>query len=266
MNCSRPVPIEIASNGDVIIVPCGKCLCCIETTAKNWQRRLEHELTTAKGKGVMFDLTYDNEHLPSKGVNREHVKKFLKKMFRKIGRRPYFVTSEYGEIHGRPHYHGLLLNTMLCDLEPYCDGFKERSHIINSCWEHGKENQAVPLKNGGIRYVVSYLTKGTEIPPWYKNKPFRLMSKGIGKRYALENAEKIFRYGTLKSGLKDTGLPRYYLKILGINSANCMPYMAKKLINRVEYEQKMTELFGKDKAQEMWEQLEIAAAQRRKRK
>lgn len=49
-----------------------------------------------------------------------------------------------------------------------------------------------------------------------RTAPFFIVSNGIGRQYALDNAERLRRTLTCKYNGKDVGIPRYYLKVLQI--------------------------------------------------
>lgn len=101
-------------------VPCGKCSECQNGKIMSWSLRNYYEFLNCKdSNGVVFNftLTYNNENLPKQfGIStfqKSDIQKFLKllrKWLVKDNVLPqesirYFVTSEYGHLHGRPHYH-----------------------------------------------------------------------------------------------------------------------------------------------------------------
>ncbi len=105
----------------------------------------------------------------------------------------YFVCSEYGPKTSRPHYHVLFfgIDKPTYDkyfAKPWQDnfGFTKTKHITTDKF---KDRQCIS------RYVSKYVSKGVFESPLVKdgisNKPFRLISKGIGEEY-LKN--KVFDF------------------------------------------------------------------------
>lgn len=122
--------LEAYENG-VIRVPCGKCLGCRLDYSRQWADRMMLELQTA-GKAVFVTLTYDNEHIPiyfdgddpvGYTVYKKDCQDFMKNLRRDYDGKdghPYakirfYLTSEYGTITKRPHYHCILFGLGLDD-------------------------------------------------------------------------------------------------------------------------------------------------------
>lgn len=101
-------------------VPCGKCCECHSSNVLSWTTRNYYEYIYCKSIGgtvFNFTLTYNDNCLPKKFdipvFCKSDVQKFLKllrKWLIKDGilvksQLRYFLTSEYGHLHQRPHYH-----------------------------------------------------------------------------------------------------------------------------------------------------------------
>lgn len=113
-------------------VPCGKCCECQSAKVQSWSLRNYYEFLNCKnhnGTVFNFTLTYNDEHLPKQfGIStfdKTDIQKFLKllrKWLVKDGLMPkeslrYFVTSEYGHLFSRPHYH--IIFYIMCPINPY---------------------------------------------------------------------------------------------------------------------------------------------------
>lgn len=185
-----------------LIVPCNKCRLCAEKKAQSWSFRALCESFTSKKQAYFITLTYNNEHLPSSGVFPEEIQLFFKRLRIRLDRQGvehnlrYIAVSEYGHNSGRPHYHIILWN--------FPDNFENaysRLKLIESCWKRptGSYNPdgspvtesigfayCVPVIQGGINYVMKYMSKKQSVPPGM-NPTFMLASKrqgGIGSAFA----------------------------------------------------------------------------------
>ena len=112
-------------------IPCGKCISCKLSYAKEWALRITHE-SSLNRHNSFITLTYNDEHLPKdKSVHKSEVKNFIKRLrkyltvkygrkhngFDKNGKEKFkpnveiktFYCGEYGEQRYRPHYHIIIL-------------------------------------------------------------------------------------------------------------------------------------------------------------
>lgn len=175
-------------------------------------------------------LTYDEENLPkNNSINKEDLQLFFKRLREQIKpiKIKYYAVGEYGEIHGRPHYHIILFGLP----EKY---FKLREKIYNQKnrkWENCYSLDSWPygivhignVEPESIKYVTNYIDKvyygEAFIKKIYGNRqqPFSLMSKGLGARYAKDNEKMIKQHLNITVGGKDVGIPRYYQKKLELD-------------------------------------------------
>lgn len=99
----------------------------------------------------------------------------------------FFLCSEYGPNTFRPHYHLLIYSNL---------SVGQISRFFISCWDLGevkfKEIVYDHSPDGDFSFVSGYVSKYVSKPsvfesPWvnygFVQKPFRLMSKGLGYRY-----------------------------------------------------------------------------------
>lgn len=231
MQCTRPMYVK----GHMF--PCGKCLSCRIAYSREWSARLMQELPYWTD-ATFVTLTYADYSLPAdNGLHVDHLQKFfkrLRKRFVSAGRcfeqvradgrvvhsaaLKYFACGEYGDKTGRPHYHAIIFGLSrslqdknmvkeawkLCDWNVFSDSKAFGTVTYDSC-----------------RYVSDYIFKkynGKKQQEVYgdRHPPFRLLSGGIGLRFALDNAEQLSReVGFTLRGVP-VGLPRYYVDKLGI--------------------------------------------------
>lgn len=202
-------------------------------------------------KNALFvTLTYNNEHLPDK-VNKEDVQLFFKRLRKrceplKKGKmknkkyRPlrYFLTSEYGPLHDRPHYHAIIM-----DINPLNNDnptFMDLYNIIDDSWQNGfvyVENAHI----GKVHYVVDYMVKDAhlDLSDDKKETLFNLKSNGIGKKF-IENEHNRHSLGSRNDFVIpcDSGkrrMPRYYKeKLFDEQRRRIISYQNRRIQDNLE--------------------------------
>lgn len=184
----------------------------------DWAFRLDKE-KSASTSALFITLTYAQEYLPLDKNGLAHVSKrdcqnFLKRLRKYVSQRVpedytklrFYLSSEYGPETHRPHYHMLLFNFPIYDIEPYETIFK--------CWNMGLV-QVGALRDGGAAYAAKYIMHPYDDLPPTLTRPFALMSRrpGIGFGYVTETIKKYFNQNetflaTLNGGRR-VPLPRY---------------------------------------------------------
>ena len=256
MKCIKPITL---SSG--VVVNCGHCMNCRINYTSAWKLRLLYELSNWD-KAMFLTLSYDNDHLPEdSGLHKKELVNFFKRLrayldysdeSRKI---KYYACGEYGSKGKRPHYHAIIFG--LC---PYSDKDKE---MIIDAWQHRCEDWQFDRNRGrkcaiqnvtpeDIEYVTGYVQKKLSGKMAYeeygdREKPFAIMSKGLGLEFALQNANRLRTNGfTYISGHK-ISLPRYYRDKLEIK----VDYtnIPKKTVEQYEQDlEYLTEKFEHDMA------------------
>lgn len=213
MACPVPFPKKMP-DGSVRFVPCGDCLACRIDTRNSWTWRLMSELHYSSG--VFVTLTINDDFLVGPSLCKASVQRFNKRLRKALGNRKikYFFVGEYGENTMRPHYHGIIIGLNSGKPLSYDRGDFD---IIRDCWPFGFVSVKSANKST-IRYLLKYLDKMQGDKFFCKQHPnlvppFRLMSKGLGRRYIeehfdelRENDGKFFFDGAWRP------LPRYYLE------------------------------------------------------
>lgn len=183
-----------------------------------------HEATKHK-HATFLTLTYSDDYIPTQEtfigdefivVSNTLVKQDLQDFFRRLRydlpdrNIKYLACGEYGDRTERPHYHAIIF-----DLAP------TETEVIQENWPLGHTYQGI-LTYDSARYVTDYIFKkwyGKEDSPYgLRENPFQLMSKGLGKDWALENHQRIIdqEYNITLNGRK-VGIPRYYKKKLELS-------------------------------------------------
>lgn len=188
-----------------IAVPCGKCDVCKEQKSKDWSIRALLESQTHTNPPVFLTLTYNDKHLPKDGVNKRDIQLFLKRLRASLSiwcncKLRYFFVSEYGSLHGRPHYHALLWG-----LPDFVTG-KQLIEELEKAWSiciNKKEQLYEQIgfvycpyaRDGSGKYVMKYMSKPNVIVPNGKNPTFYTCSRrpGIGFNYLVNHKDEYLR-------------------------------------------------------------------------
>jgi len=111
----------------------------------------------------------------------------------------YYCVGEYGSKTRRPHYHGIYFN-----IHP-----KTLQHIAKDGWDKGNVHVG-SVTDKSINYVTKYI-----IDRDYEHedqKPFSMMSKGLGESYLQKNAK--WHTDAMRGYMMHQGrriaMPRYY--------------------------------------------------------
>lgn len=233
MPCYRPIRAyqgEVNENGKRPIVfrkqaaalpvkldlPCRKCVGCHLDYAKQWAIRCVHE-ASLYDESSFVTLTYrDGEMPPGENVKREEVKRFLERVeYRRKKKVRYFFSGEYGELNGRPHYHGVLFDVGFDDKYVYRvrDGYNYyRSDELEELWDKG-HSEIADVTEASAGYIARYCLKKTgEKEEGSKDPEFLIMSTqpGIGKRWLEKYSKEVYPSDTVVLGGKLSAPPKYY--------------------------------------------------------
>lgn len=151
-------------------VPCGNCLSCRLSRARDWAIRCSLE-QRSHTEFSWCTLTYDEAHLP-KTLQPDDLSGFIKRLRANLQRSKsatnpirYFGCGEYGEQFGRPHYHCILYGT-------------RDAKLVEKSWRdrRGKSigiTQVDELTPAAIAYVAGYCTKkAVQSTYWRRNETF----------------------------------------------------------------------------------------------
>jgi hypothetical protein len=163
----------------------------------------------------------------------EDVTLWLKKVRKKLPQFRYFLVGEYGEKHGRPHYHLIMFNVQA--------NF-ETEKIIKETWGHGFI-QIKPADHKNIqytaRYVIKKLTKPDQFPegvhPEYARQS---RMPGLGHGAAIKLVESYMKKGLLPADSTDNqqkirlctdGNFRYNKRMYPLSS-----YISEKILDELD--------------------------------
>ena len=225
-------PRTLTRHGETFSVGCGKCGECISRRRMEWRQRLYFE---NKGADRLYfcTFTYNDAHLPRclgfAVPSVSDIQKFHKRLRRHIDYRnldlqfKYFLASEYGPKHFRPHYHGL-----------YCVSGRDAlkfPKIVRQVYNYGFCDVSLCRnRDASTSYITNYLTQ-TKGNPYFGKLPnakfsssyltrifdehtngcvhisnfdtFYLFSQGLGQKYFQSQIAPIIIHN-LKALLKET--------------------------------------------------------------
>lgn len=199
--------------GEIITVPCGKCPACVKRKQSAWSFRLMQEEKRAD-ISHFITLTYDVKHVPlsERGLMtlvKEHFQLFMKRLRKlsTVNSYPirYYAVGEYGKERLRPHYHAIIFNAEIRDIE--------------KAWQLGSIHYG-KVEGASVGYCLKYMLKAnSKVGIWDnddRQPEFALMSKGIGKKYLSDEVMQWHladlpnrMYVTVADNKKCT-MPRYY--------------------------------------------------------
>lgn len=99
---------EVLSAAELLL-PCGSCVGCQISRAREWAIRCSLELQQ-HSRASFVTLTYSDRYVPPT-LSRDDLSKFLRSFRKKVGGLRFFGCGEYGERRERPHYHAILFGS-----------------------------------------------------------------------------------------------------------------------------------------------------------
>lgn len=203
-------PVTLKRDGEIVTVPCGKCIECLSRRRKEWSIRLMEEYKVAPS-AHFITLTYDDKNLPEgdllPSLCKRDMQLFIKRL-RKVAkfRIRYYAVGEYGDKTQRPHYHAIIFGIHYDLNEVYS--------LVEDAWNLGLIHIGT-VSEASVGYVTKYLISNFK-DIGAREPPFSIMSRrpGLGSDYLIRMRGyyegKVDRnYYPRPEGKKDS-LPRYY--------------------------------------------------------
>jgi len=136
-------------NTDLLKLPCGTCIGCRTSRAREWAVRCSLE-DQAHTVSCWTTLTYEEKYKPPT-LEKTHLSGWLKRLRARVWRETktkvrFFASGEYGEKFGRPHYHAILY------------GLSADNTAIQEAWPFGGTKE-YPLSPPAISYIAGYTSK-----------------------------------------------------------------------------------------------------------
>lgn len=157
---------EAAQPDAPINVPCGQCIGCRLERSRQWAIRCVHEASQHEHNSFIT-LTFSPEALEKRenpwSLDVRDFQLFMKRLRFKYGSGiRFFHCGEYGEKHGRPHYHAIIFGLDFEDKELYSVTRRGdrlyTSKGLSECWPHGYAIIG-DVTFESAAYVARYITK-----------------------------------------------------------------------------------------------------------
>ncbi|WNK14856.1 MAG: replication initiator protein [Microvirus sp.] len=216
-------------------VPCGRCIGCRISRAKEWAARLADEATLHSDVWFLT-FTYSDEHLPAnRSLSKETMQKAIKRMRKNIGLFRYYLCGEYGDLFGRPHYHMICFGLKFDSLKLV--SLRKRLYnndLLTKSWGFGHVTiqYATPKT---MEYTARYVLKkqwGSKAEAHYNGllPEFNMMSlkPAIGRNYALSNSGDFIHKGYYHLNGSKVKLPKYYKKLYELTEPDLIAILKAK--------------------------------------
>lgn len=181
-------------------------------------------------KNSFITLTYNDEHLPERGLKHKDFQNFMKRL-RKKHKTLYYMAGEYGEINGRPHYHAGLFGLDWEDKiyqQTTASGEKiYTSEALSKLWGMGYASTAA-VTFESMAYVARYCLKKItgdmaeehykrfdylgeyQLPPEYNKMSLK---PAIGKKWLEKYEKDVFTFDYVIVNGHESRVPKYYDKL-----------------------------------------------------
>lgn len=235
-------------------LPCGQCVHCRLERKDDWVCRIMHE-RQLHDTGWFITLTYDDKHLPCRVNGKaslvvKDAQDFMKRMRKDSPYEVrYFLSGEYGEKRGRPHYHLLLFGYELPDLVPAGErgGHKVfRSRVLSELWQMG-DVVVGSVSPDSAAYVAGYCVDkvtGRGAAAYYGHRvpEYAVMSlrPGLGFWWFLRYWRDVYPIDRVVVNGREKAPPRTY----DIWLAEFQPEVYREVQERRAKNQKQVDQFG----------------------
>lgn len=254
---SSKAPASVPAVYDSIPIPCGKCIGCRLEHSRQWALRCMLEYADADSAWFVT-LTYDDDHVPvslygdadtaeprpSYTLRKRDLQLFIKRLRKKYGDGiRYLASGEYGDASYRPHYHAIIFNLPLEDLELLSKSMRGylywRSRTLDTIWGRGYVTIGA-VNFDTCSYVARYVTKkaGKDLSGLYDTlniePEFLVMSRrpGLGYKYYESHKDAIYAHDEVIYATPDGGRtakpPRYFDQKFMLDSEDVMSYIKDK--------------------------------------
>jgi len=188
-----------------ISVPCGQCIGCRLEKSRQWAMRMVNEASQHEDN-CFITLTYDEEHLPLDcGLDKTHFQKFMKRLRKEYSdtKVRYYHCGEYGDKHGRPHYHACLFGLDFEDKEKIpSENNLFHSPQLERIWGMGQTTVG-PVTFETAAYVARYVVKKLTGD---QAKEYEVLDPIDGQVY---DVQKEYATMSLKPGIGSTWWDKY---------------------------------------------------------
>lgn len=225
---------------DFIRIPCGKCIGCRMDYSRSWADRLTYHSFGKEDSSWFITLTYDDDHIVDLdhsenydlyALRYDDMTDFIKKLRNKFRGFDidYFYSGEYGDDSFRPHFHMIIYNLPLEDLQFWkCNDNGDPIYIsdtISEAWKKGFCTIS-PFNWRSAAYTARYVEKKLDGRKLCEYTAVGLTPEkarcsrrpGIAHDFYLKNYEKIWQNNGMNvsrdvNASGHLGIPRYFRKL-----------------------------------------------------
>ena len=201
--------------GNILVLPCGKCINCRINYSRTWALRCVCE-ASLYDENWFLTLTYDDDHYPGK-AQKEDFQKFMKRLRKVHPGVRYFCCCERGEHTKRYHWHMILFNLHLTGVKCLGKGPKGGYYYecdeIKKLWPYGFYVLG-DVNYTTCNYVAQYCLK--KVYTDERSDEFLTMSlkPGLGTEYFRKKWRIIYDCDKIYHEGKTYIPPRYFEKLL----------------------------------------------------
>lgn len=225
---------------DFIRIPCGKCIGCRMDYSRSWADRLTYHSFGKEDCSWFLTLTYDDDHICELdhsvnydlyALRYDDMTDFIKKLRNKFRGSDidYFYSGEYGDDSFRPHFHMIIYNLPLEDLQFWkCNDTGDPIYIsdtISEAWRKGFCTIS-PFNWRSAAYTARYVEKKLDGRKLCEYTAVGLTPEkarcsrrpGIAHEFYLKNYETIWQNNGMNvsrdvNASGHLGIPRYFRKL-----------------------------------------------------
>lgn len=235
-------------------VPCGRCRQCRLDRSREHAIRCVHE-SQMHAQNCFVTLTYSDEFLPPGGnlVYRDY-QLFMKRLIARRGPVRFFMSGEYGDVTGRPHYHAILFGVDFGDRVPWMKGesgaMSYSSAELDSIWQLGRaycgdatfESAAYVARyvmkkqlgsDRGARREIVDITSGQIVERVHEFCHMSLRP-GIGRTWLDKFWSDVYPWGQVTVPGSKLRSPRYYDKQLELRDPDAFARLKLDRVKRAE--------------------------------
>lgn len=199
---------------DLLLLPCGKCIGCVQDYKMSWAVRLLLE-SQLHDKNCFITLTYSDACLPSDNKpHKDEIQRFIKRLRKITGEQfKVFYCGEKGEKSGRAHYHAIIFGYDFPDRAVFGRTAKGSiiytSEILRKAWPFGNSSVG-DVEPGSACYVAQYSMKKKLNN--FDDGSFVGMSRRPGIGFNKFNL-RWFKSDTIYCALGEATIPRFFQKL-----------------------------------------------------
>lgn len=241
---------EALQPDDPLQIACGQCIGCRLKKSKTWAARCMHE-SQSHDQNSFITLTFNDQELFKRenpmSLDKQELRRFFKRLRKKVGKLRFYACGEYGEQTARPHYHALIFGYDFPDKVLYKIQNGHRlytSDTLEKVWPYGHAIIG-NLNYDSAAYVARYCLKkitgvnAEEHYQWINSNTGEILSRtpefvtmskkpGIGREWIEKYYQDVYPHDYLVINGGKSSVPKYYDHFL----EDILPFMHEQIKER----------------------------------